>query len=320
MKKVKIYIAGHTGMVGSAILKFLKKKNTNLITRSHKELDLTNQTDVNNFFKVEKPDQVYLAAAKVGGIKANVKKPAEFIYENLMIQANIIHASFINKVKKLLFISSSCVYSKFSEQPIKEDSLLSSYLEKTVEPYAVAKIAGMKMCEAYNRQYFSKFSTDFRIIIPNNLFGPGDSYVSKNSHVVAALIRKFHDAKIKQKPKVIVWGSGKPMREFLYLDDFVRSCILLMNTEKKILKKKNLGSNYFNVGSSIEISIFELAEMIKKIVNYKGTIVFDNSKPDGVLRKLLDSSKIRSLGWKPKMTILNDLKKTYKDFKDKIFI
>jgi GDP-L-fucose synthase len=317
MKKDKIYIAGHTGMVGSAILNFLKKKNVNLITRSHKELDLTNQADVKNFFKIEKPDQVYLAAAKVGGINANVTKPAEFIYENLMIQANIIHASFENKVKKLLFISSSCVYSKFSDQPIKEDSLLCNYLEKTVESYAVAKIAGMKMCEAYNKQYFNKFSTDYRIIIPNNLFGPGDSYDHENSHVVAALIRKFHEAKIKQKSKVILWGSGKPLREFLYLDDFVQSCIFLMNIDRKFLKKKNLGLNYFNVGSGREISILKLAKMIKKIVNYKGTISLDNGKPDGVLRKFLDSNKIRSLGWKPKVSILNGLKKTYKNFKDK---
>lgn len=315
MKKDKIYIAGHTGMVGSAILSFFKKKNINLITRSHKELDLTNQADVNNFFEIEKPDQVYLAAAKVGGINANVTKPAEFIYENLMIQSNIIHASFENKVRKLLFISSSSVYSEFSEQPIKEDSLLCNYLEKTVEPYAIAKIAGMKMCEAYNKQYLNKFSTNYKIIIPNNLFGPGDSYDRENSHVVAALIKKFHEAKIKKKSKVILWGTGKPLREFLYLDDFVFSCILLMNTDWKSLKKKNLGSNYFNVGSGKEISILELAKMIKKIVNYNGNIVLDNGKPDGVLRKFLDTSKIRSLGWKPKVSMLNGLKKTYEDFK-----
>ena len=313
MKKYKVYVAGHTGMVGTAILKFLKKKkNIRLILRSHNDLDLTNQAEVDNFFKTEKPDQVYLAAAKVGGINANVKKPAEFIYTNLMIQANIIHASFVNKVKKLLFISSSCIYSKVSEQPIKEDSLLSNYLEKTVEPYAVAKIAGMKMCEAYNKQY----SLDYKSIVPNNLYGPGDKYNQANSHVVAALIKKFHDAKIKNKPNIILWGSGKPIREFLYIDDFARSCILLMNKEKQFFKKNLIKFNHYNVGSGSEISILELAKIIKKVVNYKGSIQFDLKKPDGIQRKFLNTSRIKSLGWRPKISLLEGLKITYKDYKN----
>ena len=238
IKKTKVFVAGHTGMVGSAIVRFLKKKNIHLITKSRAELDLSNQLAVENFFRVEKPHQVYIAAAKVGGINANMMKPAEFIYENLMIQSNIIHAAFLNKIKKLLFISTSCVYPKNLNQPIKENSLLSGYLEDSVEPYAVAKIAGMKMCEAYNKQYSKKYLIDYRSIVPNNLYGPGDSYNQENSHVVAALIKKFHEAKIRKQKKVILWGSGKPLREFLYLNDFVESCVLLMNTDKKILKKK----------------------------------------------------------------------------------
>ena len=277
---------------------------------------MSNQFEVENFFRVEKPHQVYVAAAKVGGINANIMKPAEFIYENLMIQSNIIHAAFLNKVKKLLFISTSCVYPKNSNQPIKEHSLLSGYLEESVEPYAVAKIAGMKMCEAYNNQYSKKYLIDYRSIVPNNLYGPGDSYNQENSHVVAALIKKFHEAKIKKQSKVILWGSGKPLREFLYLDDFVESCIVLMNTDRKSLNKKKLSLNYFNVGSGQETSIYELAQIIKKIVNYDGVIELDVSKPDGALRKFLDSKAIKSLGWKPKVSIFEGLKKTYQDFKD----
>lgn len=268
MKKSKVYVSGHTGMVGSRLVKFLKKKNIDLITKTRSELDLTNQKTVQNFLKKEKPDQIYIAAAKVGGIKANINKPAEFIYENLVIQSNIIHGAFINKINNLLFISSSCVYPKVSKQPIREESLLFGPLEKSVEPYAVAKIAGMKLCENYNNQY----SLDYKSIVPNNLYGPGDTYDQENSHVVAALIKKFHDAKVKNRPNVTLWGSGKPLREFLYIDDFVRSCILLMNKEKKFLKKNLSKFNYYNVGSGSEISILGLAQKIKKVVNYKGSI------------------------------------------------
>lgn len=316
MKKPKIYVSGHTGMVGSRLVKFLKKKNIDLITKTRAELDLTNQESVQSFLKKEKPDQIYIAAAKVGGIKANISKPAEFIYENLVIQSNIIHGAFLNKITKLLFISSSCVYPKVSEQPIKEDSLLFGPLEKSVEPYAVAKIAGMKLCENYNNQYSKKYSLDYKSIVPNNLYGPGDTYNQENSHVVAALIKKFHEAKVKNKPNVTLWGSGKPLREFLYLDDFVRSCILLMNKEKKFLKKNLSKFNYYNVGSGSEISILGLAKKIKKVVNYKGSIQVDLSKPDGIQRKFLNTSRIKSLGWKPKISLLEGLKKTYNDYKN----
>lgn len=312
MKKSKVYVSGHTGMVGSRLVKFLKKKNIDLITKTRSELDLTNQKTVQNFLKKEKPDQIYIAAAKVGGIKANINKPAEFIYENLVIQSNIIHGAFINKINNLLFISSSCVYPKVSKQPIREESLLFGPLEKSVEPYAVAKIAGMKLCENYNNQY----SLDYKSIVPNNLYGPGDTYDQENSHVVAALIKKFHDAKVKNRPNVTLWGSGRPLREFLYIDDFVRSCILLMNKEKKFLKKNLSKFNYYNVGSGSEISILGLAQKIKKVVNYKGSIQFDLKKPDGIKRKFLNTSRIQRLGWKPKISLLEGLKKTYKDFKN----
>lgn len=314
MKKNKIYIAGHNGMVGSAIVRILKEKDkdVHLITRTRTELELTNQKAVQDFFRTEKPDQVYLAAGKIGGIYANTKYPAQFIYENLVIQSNIIHGAFINKINNLLFISSSCVYPKVSKQPISEESLLFGPLEKSVEPYAVAKIAGMKLCENYSNQY----SLDYKSIVPNNLYGPGDTYDQENSHVVAALIKKFHDAKVKNKPNVTLWGSGRPLREFLYIDDFVRSCILLMNKEKKILKKNLSKFNYYNVGSGSEISILGLAQKIKKVVNYKGLIQFDLKKPDGIKRKFLNTSRIQRLGWKPKISLLEGLKKTYKDFKN----
>ena len=314
MKKTRVYVAGHKGMVGSALVRFLEKQQVEIITKDRAELDLLNQSEVQNFFKNKKIDQVYIAAGKVGGIKANILKPAEFIYENIMIQSNIIHTAFLNKIKKLLFISSSCIYPK-SNQPIKEDSLLCGALEKSVEPYAIAKIAGVKLCETYNNQFSKKYLIDYRSIVPNNLYGPGDNYDLENSHVVAAFIRKFHDAKIKKKPKVILWGSGKPKREFLYLNDFIESCFFMMNINKKFVEKKKLNSNYVNVGSGEEVSIFELAQIIKKIIKFDGKIEFDSSKPNGVLRKFLDTSKIRDLGWKPKVLLINGLKKTYEDFK-----
>ncbi|MDC0236151.1 GDP-L-fucose synthase [Candidatus Pelagibacter sp.] len=316
MKKTRVFVAGHNGMVGSALVHFLKKKKgIEIITKNRKDLNLTNQLEVQDFFKNKKIDQIFIAAGKVGGIKANILKPGEFIYENLMIQTNIIHAAFLNKIKKLLYISSSCVYPKFSKQPIKEEALLGGTLEKSVEPYAISKIAGIKLCEAYNNQFSKKYMIDYRSIVPNNLYGPGDNYDLENSHVVAALLRKFHDAKEKKKSEVVVWGNGKPLREFLYLDDFINSCFFMMNIDKKFLKKK-IDSSYVNVGSGKEISIIELALMIKKIVKFNGLIKFDTSKPNGALRKFLNTSKIRKLGWKPKVSLFKGLSKTYKNFKN----
>lgn len=316
MKKTRVFVAGHNGMVGSALVNFLKKKKgLEIITKNRKDLNLTNQSEVLNFFKNKKIDQIFIAAGKVGGINANISKQGEFIYENLMIQSNIIHSAFLNNIKKLLFIASSCIYPKFSKQPIKEESLLGGILEKSVEPYAISKIAGIKLCEAYNNQYSKKYMIDYRSIVPNNLYGPGDNYDLENSHVVAALIRKFHDAKVNKKKNVVVWGNGKPLREFLYLDDFIDSCFFTMNINKKFLEKKGIDLNYINVGSGNEISIIKLAQMIKKIVKFKGEIKLDPSKPNGSLRKFLDTTKIRKLGWKPRVSLINGLSKTYENFK-----
>jgi GDP-L-fucose synthase len=316
MAKTKVYVAGHNGMVGSALVRLLKKKKVYLITRDRKELDLTNQTEVQNFFKKEKPDQVYLAAAKVGGIYANNKYPAEFIYENLIIEANIIHSAFLSGVKKLIFLGSSCIYPKFSNQPMKEEELLAGLLEPTNEPYAVAKIAGIKICESYNRQYGSTHNVDYRSVMPTNLYGPGDNYDSKNSHVIPALIKKFHEAKIKKKSKVIVWGTGTPRREFLYVDDLARACYHVMNLSKNIYNKNTKPTcSHINVGYGMDLTIEELAKTIKKIINYKGKIKFDTKKLDGMPRKLLDSSRIKNLGWKPNINLKNGLVKVYEDFK-----
>ena len=312
----KIYVAGHNGMVGSAIIRFLKKKKTILITKSRKELDLKNQKDVQNFFAKEKPDQVYLAAARVGGIYANDTYPAEFIYENIIIEANIIHSAFINGVKKLLFLGSSCIYPKFSKQPINEKELLTGSLESTNEPYAIAKIAGVKICQNYNRQYGKSHNIDYRCIMPTNLYGPGDDYHPENSHVIPALIKKFHEAKIKNKPRVIVWGTGRPKREFLYVDDLARACYYIMNlSRKKYYNSSRYSSTYINAGSGSDLTIKELAKIIKEIIGYKGKIEFDINKPDGTPRKLLDSRRIMSLGWKPKVSLKDGLIKVYDNFK-----
>ena len=317
MRKPKVYIAGHNGMVGSALIRILKKKKINLITRDRKELDLTSQAAVRNFFKREKPDQVYLAAAKVGGIYANNKYPAEFIYQNLIIEANIIHSAFLSGVKKLLFLGSSCIYPKFANQPIKEGELLAGVLEPTNEPYAVAKIAGIKLCESYNRQYGSTQNIEYRSVMPTNLYGPGDNYHSKNSHVIPALIKKFHEAKIKKKSKVIVWGTGMPRREFLYVDDLARACYHVMNLNKNIYDKNiNSTCSHINVGCGKDLTIKELAETIKKIIGYKGEVKFDNRTLDGMPRKLLDCSLITSLGWKPRINLQKGLIKVYKDFQN----
>ena len=295
MVKQRIYIAGHKGMVGSAIVRQLKDQEVEIIKRNRTELDLLNQSSVQNFFEHEKIDQVYLAAAKVGGIHANDTYPAEFIYQNLMIQNNVIHNAFLSGVKKLLFLGSSCIYPKNVNQPMKEEELLSGKLEPTNEPYAIAKISGIKMCESYNRQYGKSHGIEFRSIMPTNLYGPGDNYHPENSHVIPGLIYRFHEAKINNLESVTIWGTGIPRREFLYVDDLAEASIYLMNLDKKTyVSKLSSLSNHINVGSGKELSIRELAETIKEVINFKGTINFDASKPDGSPRKLLDSEKIVS--------------------------
>ena len=299
-------------MVGSAIFRSLKKQGyQNIIYRTRQELDLINQNNVNNFFKSERPEQVYLAAARVGGIYANNNYPAEFLYENLTVQNNIIHAAWKSGVKKLLFLGSSCIYPKEAIQPMSEGSLLSGKLEPTNEPYAIAKIAGIKLCESYNRQY----GVDYRSVMPTNLFGPGDNYHLKNSHVIPALIRRFHEAKEFNLESVKIWGSGKPKREFLYVDDLAEACIFIMNLDlSTYMSHVRDMQNHVNVGSGFDISIKELAELIKKITAYKGNIEFDNSMPDGAQKKLMDSSLINLLGWKAKYNFEDALIKSYRDF------
>ena len=311
-KSPKIYIAGHHGMVGSAILRTLKEKGfTNLVTRGRQELDLVNQKEVQKFFQDEKIDEVYLAAAKVGGIHANNTYPAEFNYQNLLIQSNIIHNAFLSGVKKLLFLGSSCIYPKLANQPMKEEELLNGKLELTNEPYAIAKIAGIKMCESYNRQY----GTDYRCIMPTNLYGPGDNYHPENSHVIPALINRFHQAKTKNLPSVSIWGSGDPKREFLYVDDMAKASIELMNFDQKIFNEITTPRNsHINVGSSEEITIKDLSKTIGDIVGFKGMINFDTSKPDGSPRKFMDSTKINKIGFKPSIKLREGLTKTYEDF------
>ena len=302
-KDSKIYVAGHRGMVGSAILRKLQKEGySNIITKTSKELDLRIQKDVDDFFKLEKPEYVFLAAAKVGGILANNTYRAEFIYDNLMIQSNVIHSAYKYGVKKLLFLGSSCIYPKYAPQPMKEEYLLSGYLEPTNEPYAIAKIAGIKMCEAYRYQYGCNFIS----AMPTNLYGPNDNYDLNNSHVLPALIRKFHEAKIYNKKEVIVWGTGNPRREFMHVDDLADACLFLMLNYND--------SQFVNVGTGKDISIRELAELIKTIVGYEGNIIFDTTKPDGTPRKLLDLNYMHSLGWHHKIELEEGIKMTYQDF------
>ena len=312
MPKTKIFIAGHNGMVGSALVRYLKLYNVEIITKEKKELDLLDQKKVLNFFKKNKIDQVYLAAAKVGGIIANNNYPANFIYENLMIQTTIIHSSYVSGIKKLLFLGSSCIYPKKVKQPIKEEKLLTGKLEPTNEPYAIAKIAGIKMCESYNRQY----GLDYRSIMPTNLYGPGDNYHDEDSHVIPGLINRFHNAKMNKSKKVVIWGSGKPKREFLYVDDLAKASIHLMNKDIRTYRKFSTPmSSHVNVGSSIEITINELAKNIKKIVGFKGKIEYDFTRPDGTPRKLLDSIRMKYFGFKPKVSLKKGLEKTYQDYK-----
>ncbi len=299
-------------MVGSAIVRKLKADCfNNIVVRTHSELDLTNQKAVDIFFEKERPDQVYLAAAKVGGIHANNTYPAEFIYENLMVQNNVVHAAWQHGVQKLLFLGSSCIYPRMVEQPMRESDLLTGTLEPTNEPYAIAKIAGIKLCESYNRQY----GVDYRSVMPTNLYGPGDNYHSENSHVIPALIRRFHEAKVLNKPDVMIWGTGSPKREFLYVDDMAEASVHLMNLDKSIYESHTEPmQSHINVGYGDDVTIKELAEAVGKVVGYLGNISFDNTKPDGTPRKWMDSSRLNLLGWKPKVDLKNGLEKAYQDF------
>lgn len=318
-KTLRIFVAGHRGMVGSAIVKCLQKNGyENLILLTRKELDLTDQIEVGNFFKNEKIDQVYLAAAKVGGIYANNTFPADFIYQNTQIQLNVINSAFENKVKKLLFLGSSCIYPKFSKQPMNEEYLLTGTLEPTNEPYAISKILGIKLCESYNRQYGTSHEIDYRSLMPTNLYGPGDNYHPENSHVIPGLIYRFHQAKMNNSSKVTIWGTGKPKREFLYVDDLARASIKIMNLEKNIYEKFTQPMcSHINVGSGIEVSIEELALTIKEVVGFKGVIDFDTAKPDGISRKLLNSKKIYDIGFNPETNLREGLIKTYDSYVSK---
>jgi len=311
-RSAKIFIAGHQGMVGSAIARLLQKNGCeNIVTRSRRELDLTRQSDVQQFFRKEKPNQVYLAAATVGGIHANNTFPADFIYNNLMLAANIIQAAHQYDTERLLFLGSSCIYPKLAPQPMREEALLTGKLEPTNEPYAIAKIAGIKLCESFNRQY----GADFRSVMPTNLYGPGDNYHPENAHVIPALLRRFHEAKANNKREVTVWGSGSPRREFLYVDDLASACVHVMGLGKPSYEAHTSPmQQHINVGSGKDVPIKELALLIAKTVGYGGTIRFDASKPDGAPRKLMDSALIQSLGWKPAIGIEEGLKLAYQDF------
>ena len=306
----KIYIAGHRGLVGSAIIRELKSRGfTNLLTRTHEQLNLTDQREVNLFFDKEKPDYVILAAAVVGGIHANNTYPADFIYQNMMIEANVIHSSYKNNVKRLLFLGSTCIYPKRVEQPIEENALLSDALEPTNEPYAIAKIAGIKLCESYNRQH----GTDFRSVMPTNLYGINDNFHDENSHVIPALIRRFHEAKVNQSPSVKVWGTGKAMREFLYVDDMAKASLFVLELDASIYKANTEPmQSHINVGTGKDISIKQVAEIIRKVVGYNGKLIFDTTKPDGALRKLIDVSRLSNMGWNYSIDIQEGLERTYK--------
>lgn len=312
----KIFVAGHKGMVGSSIVKRLKDIGyKNLVLREKKELDLTNQSKVNNFFLSEKIDQVYVAAAKVGGIYSNNSYPADFIYNNLMIECNLIHSAFLGGVKNLLFLGSSCIYPRNSSQPITETELMKGALETTNEPYSIAKIAGIKLCESYNRQYGATHGIDYRSIMPTNLYGPKDNYDEMNSHVIPALIRRFHEAKALKKDYVTVWGSGIPKREFLFVEDLAKACVHVMSLSKSVIEKfTDPMCSHINVGSGEEFSIKELSKIIAEIIGFKGEIKFDRTKPDGTPRKILNSNKINQMGWKSSVSLREGLKMTYEDF------
>jgi GDP-L-fucose synthase len=306
----KIYIAGHGGLVGSAIVRQLKQRGfSNLIMRTHKELDLTNQAQVQDFFQQEKPDYVILAAAKVGGIHANNTYPADFIYQNMMIEANVINSAYENKVKRLLFLGSTCIYPKAVEQPMREDALLTGVLESTNEPYALAKIAGIKLCESYNRQY----GTDFRSVMPTNLYGINDNFHPENSHVIPALIQRFHQAKANNDAEVVVWGTGNVMREFLYVDDMAEASLFVLELDEQTYKANTQPMlSHINVGTGKDVTIREMAETIKLVVGYEGKLTFDATKPDGTLRKLIDVTRLTNMGWKYSVDLKAGLQKTCK--------
>ena len=314
----KIYVAGHRGMVGSAIVRHLLANGhpvESIVTRTHAELDLTNQAAVCAFFAAEKPDQVYLAAAKVGGIHANNTYPAEFIYQNLMMQANVIDAAFRNGVQKLLFLGSSCIYPKLADQPMREDALLTGTLEPTNEPYAIAKIAGIKLCESYNRQYGASHGVDYRSVMPTNLYGPGDNYHPDNSHVVPALIRRFHEAKQANAPEVTIWGTGTPRREFLYVDDMAAASVHVMNLPLTTYSEHTQPMlSHINVGCGNDVTILEVAQAVARTVGYTGTVYTDPTKPDGTPRKLMDSTRLNALGWRAQVGLDEGLKAAYEDF------
>jgi len=306
----KIYIAGHRGLVGSAIVRQLESRGfTNLLMCTHKELDLTNQAQVQNFFQQETPDYVILAAAKVGGIHANNTYPADFIYQNMMIEANVINSAYESKVKRLLFLGSTCIYPKAVKQPMREDALLTDVLEPTNEPYALAKIAGIKLCESYNRQY----GTDFRSVMPTNLYGPNDNFHPENSHVIPALMRRFHDAKVNNDSEVVVWGTGNAMREFLYVDDMAAASLFVLELDEQIYQANTKSMlSHINVGTGKDITIREMAETMKEVVGFKGKLIFDTTKPDGAPRKLIDVSRLSNMGWEYSVDLKDGLSKTYK--------
>jgi GDP-L-fucose synthase len=314
-RKLKIFIAGHNGMLGSTILQILKSnRNVKVYTKNKKDLNLLNQTDVNIFLKKNKFDHLYLCAARVGGIMANKNYPANFIYENLTIQTNIIHASFVSKVKRLIFIGSTCVYPKHAKQPLNEESLLSSYLEESNEPYAISKIAGIKMCESYNRQ----FNTDFRSVMPSNMYGVGDSFDLEKSHVISALIKKFHEGKINNKKEITLWGTGKPIREFLYIKDAAEICIKIMNAKKKLINEITTPQlSHINIGTGKGISINNLAKKISRIVDFKGKIFFNSKYPDGHPIKVANIKKQKYLGCRAKTSLEKGIRETYKYFLSK---
>jgi len=311
----KVFVAGHRGMVGSAICRQLERQpDVEVLTRSRDDLDLLDQSAVYKFIKAERPDEIILAAAKVGGIHANSTYPAEFIYQNLQIQNNVIHAAHMNDVQKVLFLGSSCIYPRVVEQPMREGLLMTGVLESTNEPYAIAKIAGIKMCESYNRQY----GRDYRSVMPTNLYGPGDNYHPENSHVVPALIRRFHEAKLNMQKEVVVWGSGTPMREFLYVDDMAEASLFVHNIDSETLRRHTKPMlSHVNVGTGTDVTIRELAETIRAVIGFKGTVSFDPSKPDGTPRKLMDVSLLSSLGWQASVSLKSGLERSYEDFLSK---